>query len=261
MEKSAHFCSFENRLEQLVWLAKTFGPQSIVLRYDPICHYKLLPKHPLYKSYDQAPTAQTLQMFGDSPEGGMPHDNLWGLERVLSVALGVGIKSVTIAFMRHDPKVVRHMHACNIKPLSLTAEQRKAVIMKDILPLACAFAMKVKACSDTDYVGTTYCQESAPGDIEDTFAAEHSTTVEISECISHKSVLWALKYHHDNHNYGDTFDLEAACNLVTSSKKDQGQRKTCNCCKTIDVGSYRPACAHACAYGYCSPAKYPVDDF
>lgn len=57
------------------------------------------------------------------------------------------------------------------------------------------------------------------------------------------------------------FDLESACLLIDKLKKDSGQRSVCNCTRSIDVGSYKTPCKHACVYCYSKPSKYPPADW
>lgn len=42
----------------------------------------------------------------------------------------------------------------------------------------------------------------------------------------------------------------------TTKAKDQGQRLTCGCSKSKDIGSYSQRCSHKCVYCYANPASY-----
>ena len=37
-----------------------------------------------------------------------------------------------------------------------------------------------------------------------------------------------------------------------STKKDKSQRKECRCTESVDIGSYKQSCPHACVYCYAS---------
>lgn len=43
--------------------------------------------------------------------------------------------------------------------------------------------------------------------------------------------------------------------LPLPTHKDPGQRPACGCTPSIDIGSYRMKCPHACAYCYAAPGK------
>ncbi len=43
--------------------------------------------------------------------------------------------------------------------------------------------------------------------------------------------------------------------LPLPTHKDPGQRKACGCTPSVDIGSYRMKCPHACAYCYAAPGK------
>ncbi len=41
---------------------------------------------------------------------------------------------------------------------------------------------------------------------------------------------------------------------AVSLKKDKSQRKECRCTESVDIGSYKQACPHACLYCYANPS-------
>lgn len=43
--------------------------------------------------------------------------------------------------------------------------------------------------------------------------------------------------------------------LPLPTHKDRGQRPACGCTPSVDIGSYRVKCPHACAYCYAEPAE------
>ncbi|HOG45497.1 MAG TPA: DUF1848 family protein [Anaerolineae bacterium] len=43
--------------------------------------------------------------------------------------------------------------------------------------------------------------------------------------------------------------------LPLPARKDPGQRPSCGCTPSVDIGSYRMRCPHACAYCYAAPGR------
>jgi hypothetical protein len=209
--------SYEERLLQLRWLAEHFGPKSIVLRIDPLCHYIL---HNGGETVSA--NAVTRNVLGP-----MISDNMSNTADTLGLASALGIESATVAFMRHDRKVVKRMEARGITPIQLSVDQRNAV-MEDLVFLAYKLNMTIKACGEEDYLG---CK---PEDIEDiSWAVSRAKCVDAGALAAAKGITLPKK------------------NLV----KDSGQRKDCNCAGSIDIGTYRDYCPNGCVYCYANPKK------
>lgn len=255
LPSSPCYAPFEDRLDDLRWVAKYLGPRAVVLRFDPICHYKLLPGHPLYGKNPAKGTDLTKHMFG--PDA---CDNLAALDVIFRTASDCGINRVSTAFMRHDDKVVRNMTKAGVLPLKPSEAQRKLVMLTDFMPVAAKYGIVTRACTDQDYLDL---ELKLMPDVEDA----PSCKVQKSACLAAEDVRWAAEHQraefraklcekiHEIEPYDRIMALQA---LSKVKQKNSGQRKACNCCRAIDVGAYLPKCGHRCVYCYAQPGPYPA---
>lgn len=125
------------RLDQLRWLATNFSPRNIILRFDPIVHYRIL------------------------SQGQTVHDNTEHFEEIMIAAQSVGIHSVAIAMVNQYVTVVRRMRNRGMEFVSMTKEQKETEVRR-LVEIAGAHEIELLACSqpeisDIEDVGTSTC--------------------------------------------------------------------------------------------------------
>lgn len=104
--------------------------------------------------------------------------------------------------------------------------------------------------------------EEVPNDKKIAFANEmlaiaKPLKIQLYSCC--ESVLESVEGIHKSHCVdGDL--LQELFGDKTTKAKDQGQRLTCGCTKSKDIGSYNQRCAHRCLYCYANPASYTSED-
>lgn len=92
----------EKRLDQLRWLSQTFGPDSISLRFDPICQW--------------------------ISRDGTRRDNLEAFDHICDAAAACGVTEVHIAFMRVDARINARMRALGLTPITTPMEERIQIV-------------------------------------------------------------------------------------------------------------------------------------
>lgn len=95
--------SFSERLDQLAWLCSAFSPDAVVLRFDPIVHFRRLSE------------AEVLNNLGD-------------FEAVCSAAGQIGLREVTTAFVCAYPAVQARMQARGLSIVEQSAAEKAAVL-------------------------------------------------------------------------------------------------------------------------------------
>lgn len=218
--------TLDQRLEQLSWLAATFGPESIVLRFDPIVHWRAtgVPVAGAGASSSSAPSAaqQPLQI----------QNNLESFEKIAQFANVIGIHFIVIAFAlpyRHVcARMRKYAHAEIVDP---THAEKRAIIERlrnFAREISAAAPFQIRLC----------CMPAFDGEIEN---------VGTSSCID-----------------GNQIDAVLARNgraplAQVMHKRAIGQRDACHCTRSIDIAGYGAewACPHACLYCYANPQILP----
>lgn len=186
--------SLEARLDQLSFLAKNFGPESIVLRFDPI----------------------TLWISRD----GNQYDNLGGFTAICKHASNVGVKSVTVAFAITYSAVKKRAGSLGVTLLDLT-DQQKSTIVHDLHNIASSCGVALHAC----------CLP--------TLMTKNKNELTAAGCVNGQQINSIL--------------LSKGRPPLKSLKSDTGQRGSCCCTKSADIGSYEFTCNHGCVYCYAKP--------
>lgn len=215
--------SLDERLGQLAWLAATFGPGSIVLRFDPIVHYRIIANDQYVEAEEQ------FASLGDK----FIMNNLADFPKIARFASVLGIRFIVVAFTLLYPYVVsrlrkyRSREGQRIELVDITMEEKRAILMK-LREVARASAgspqggLQIRLCCVTGI------------DIEDIGASSCIDGNQITEQLARAGKAPLRK---------------------GSAKKDTGQREICNCSKSIDIAGYGEefACGHACIYCYANP--------
>lgn len=149
--------------------------------------------------------------------------NSWGerLQMFESIAEEMsqnGVDKCTFSFISIYGKVKESLDAKNIQYEEIT-DEKKIEFTEDMIKIATPLKIKLYSCCET--------------------VLENVEGVNKGHCVD-GNVLQKL--------FGDR----------TSKAKDQGQRLTCGCTKSKDIGSYTQKCPHKCTYCYANPSSYTV---
>lgn len=227
--------SLDQRLEELAWLAAHFGPDSIILRFDPIVHYRTIEQGRYVERPTYAPDGTTVPP--DAHTEGANHfitNNLQDFARITQFATILHIRFMVVAFAIIYPHVEARLrkHKCadgtQIELANISHAQQRALLvqMRDF----------ARSCAPTPEATLQIRLCCLPGfdDIED---------IGVASCVDGAQINGAL-------------ERAGAPPLATGSlKKDPGQRDVCHCAKSIDIAGYGPefACDHSCVYCYANP--------
>jgi len=144
-------------------------------------------------------------------------NNLDKFEFIISEVSKMGIDEVIFSFATMYSKVKRRMHARGYKLIDPSLKKKKQIIDK-LLNICNKFNIKMKACCQPDLL-------IIPG-------------IEQSHCI-------------------DAYKIEKIIEENIKKLKDTGQRDSCGCYKSKDIGGYDGIfqCKHNCSYCYANPTR------
>lgn len=228
--------SLDERLAQLAWLAATFGPESVVLRFDPIVHYRTLGAQ-LSAAAGTSASATACGAIGTAATPII--NNLEHFRKIASFAAACGVHFIVTAFAIPYPHIRARLRG-RVELVDPPPAEKRAIItqLRDYVRELPGF--QIRLCCMPTY-----------GDIEE---------VGISSCINGEQINAALV-----RNGKAPISSRAL-------KKDSGQRGECHCTKSTDIGGYGAipsgpqgsiaplgnpsfACEHACLYCYANPKK------
>ena len=131
------------RLDQLRWLCQTFTPESVVLRFDPVVHYRVI---------SQGPSAPVL-------------DNMEHYREIMGSAAACGIRSVSFAFVNPYKRSIDRMRERGMELVVLTAEEKEPIVSV-MAAEAKEFGVQLLACcqpeiSEFEGIGTSSCVSGA----------------------------------------------------------------------------------------------------
>jgi hypothetical protein len=180
------------------------------------------------------PYPLTTKLFG-------PHcrDNMNWFEDLCQFVSSIGVDSVYFAFMRLDSKVPARYAKRQLEPV-VPDEIQRVQIVADLARLASRYGIHVMSCSSDDLINIwpTADEEKAIDATKDLMRSRWA--VQPAACISRVKITRMI--------------AERAPNKpLPFLIKDKGQRRSCQCVESIDIGKYRPACSHGCIYCYSTP--------
>jgi len=150
-------------------------------------------------------------------EGGERRSNVGLFPEVAGAAAAAGIRDVRVSFAQWYGKAVRRAETRRFRFYDPPeAEQRERAV--ELAAIAAGMGLVLHACCQPQL-------EGLPG-------------IRPSACID-GALLGSLHPRHE----------------PVSQRKDRGQRPSCLCTESQDIGSYAQACPHGCVYCYANP-KY-----
>jgi len=143
--------------------------------------------------------------------------NLDKFEYIIQNVASLGLTEMTFSFATIYQKVQNRMKKRGKIPIELKAEKKKEILER-LIKISDKYNMKMKACCQPDL-------SSVEG-------------IEQAHCI-------------------DAYKIEKLVNKQIQKVRDSGQRDSCGCFKSKDIGGYSGIfrCKHNCDYCYASPAK------
>jgi len=126
--------TLDERLEQLKWLALTFGADKIKYRFDPIVFYKKINQN----EQNEDPNKE--------------YNNLGDFEYIMKNITEVGVKDVIFAFCLPYKKVVNRMKKRGKLLIDLTIERQHA-ILDDLINITDKYGITLRSCCGTNLVG------------------------------------------------------------------------------------------------------------
>ncbi|MBN2157611.1 MAG: DUF1848 family protein [Candidatus Lokiarchaeota archaeon] len=228
-----------------VWWSKNFGPWIEVFKEDPrlftqypihifnftinsVSELESGLKIPLKDRFDQL--NWLVSTFGrhnvqvrfdpivlyEKYEKNGIYSNLTDFEQIISSVSKIGIREIIFSFVQVYSKVKKRMHRRGKKILELSTEQKKEEL-GSLLEICNKYGIVMKACCHPDLVGYKGIRQA--------------------HCIN-----------------GDLiYELSKG---KIQLQKDKGQRKSCECQKSRDIGGYTGifTCKHNCDYCYANPS-------
>jgi len=142
-------------------------------------------------------------------------NNLRDFEYIVSRISSYGITKVNFSFCLPYKNVKLHMKQSGKELVDIPIEKKKAII-NWMIDICDGYHMILASCAQSEF--TDFSDKLVP-----------------SKCIN-----------------GDVIEkLSGVC--LKNKRKDTGQRKTCNCTTSRDIGCYTQLCKHRCAYCYARP--------
>lgn len=144
-------------------------------------------------------------------------NNLDKFEYIIEKIASFGLKEMIFSFAQIYSKVQTRMLARGKIPIDISVEKKKVILQK--LKTICNKShIKMKACCQPDLL--------------------NFEGIEQAHCI-------------------DAYKIEKIVGEPISKERDKGQRESCGCIKSKDIGGYRGIfkCKHNCDYCYASSSK------
>ena len=144
------------------------------------------------------------------------NSNLTKFEYIMKKISSLGLKEMTFSFATLYPKVKKRMNSRGYIPIELSFKKKKEIL--DKLMLICnSYGIEMKACCQPDLLKIKGINQA--------------------NCI-------------------DAYKIEQLVDEVIPKIRDKGQRNSCGCFKSKDIGGYTGIfrCKHNCDYCYASPA-------
>ncbi|MFX0081937.1 MAG: DUF1848 family protein [Candidatus Hodarchaeota archaeon] len=144
-------------------------------------------------------------------------NNLDEFKNIVENVADLGVKELIFSFATIYPKVKNRMNARGYIPIDLTLNKKQEII-NGLIKICNDSNINMKACCQPDLLKIK--------------------GIEQAHCI-------------------DAIKIEQLINENIPKLRDTGQRKSCGCFKSKDIGGYTGIfrCKHNCDYCYASPAK------
>jgi hypothetical protein len=153
-------------------------------------------------------------------------DNLNDFEYLCSRLSEYGINQCIFAFCRPYQKTKQRMNRSGRLLITLKQEEKIEVI-ENLMTIAIKYNIQLCGCNEPDF---------------DTHILEEEQAIIINKgCIDSGVIEKELQ--------------KKGTNVKLSKAKDTGQRKTCLCHQSRDIGSYNHVCQHGCIYCYATPCE------
>ncbi|MFX1256677.1 MAG: DUF1848 family protein [Promethearchaeota archaeon] len=143
--------------------------------------------------------------------------NLNKFEYIIEHVASLGLEEMIFSFATIYPKVKKRMIARGKIPIELTFKKKKEII-EQLKQICNKYYLKIKACCQPDLLAID--------------------GIEQAHCI-------------------DAYKIEKIVGEPIPKIRDSGQRDSCGCYKSKDIGGYTGMfrCKHNCDYCYASPSK------
>lgn len=126
LEPGMEMVPLRDRLDQMRFLARTFGPDSVVLRFDPICQW--------------------------ISTDGTKKDNLVAFDTICKAGSDAGIKEIHIAFMRVDSRITARMRSYGLVAISTPMEERREIVAW-MASVAWGHGVSLSSCVGDEIIG------------------------------------------------------------------------------------------------------------